>query len=186
MEDIKRLLSEVQKGIDERNAVIKHINKEINSLEQQKQALIKALKIEQFECCDHMWVTLPCTETDEEFEYFGCIKCGLNNLAIDRFKSKLSNLDSDQRLMFEYMSMQFGRPGTDTEEWCDLELGMAIYKKLREYYPDADNDTISNYFSNALWNMRTKNLTESRKEGRVKRLGLKPGFDKWNSEYKRI
>ena len=81
------------------------------------------------------------------------------------------------------MSLQYGKQGLDTEDWCDLDLGMAIYRKLKEQYPEDSDENLAKYFSNALYCMRTKDTSEDRKAGRVKRLGLKPDFDKWNFEY---
>ena len=76
----------------------------------------------------------------------------------------------------------FDNPGWYSECCCDLELGKAVYKKIKMAYPDATDEQISDYLSFALYKMRTKDQTEKRKASRVKRLELKQDFNAWNPE----
>ena len=54
-----------------------------------------------------------------------------------------------------------------------------MYSKIVEYHPEIDDVTALKYFEIALDNMRNIRVTDDRKESRVKRLMLKPGFHNW-------
>lgn len=62
---------------------------------------------------------------------------------------------------------------------CDLELAQAIYTRLKEEYPGRPDEVITRYFTAALYMIRKYPVSEKRKEGRAKRLGLNEDFNKW-------
>ena len=137
-----------------------------------------------YEECNHLWVSIP-TEDEDEDRLQGCVKCGITNSFIPKFEKMYRKLSEDEKASFEYIMKWSIRniPSTDTALWCDLELGMAIYRKLKAAHPEATDEQISDYLSYALWKMRTKDQSEKRTAGRVKRLELKPDFNAWNKEF---
>ena len=137
----------------------------------------------EYEECNHLWVSLP---SEDEFEdrLFGCVKCGFTNGFIPKYDKIYDELSLEEKAAFEHMTMSRNNyPGMHSDSWCDLELGMAIYKKIVEAHPKATDEQIADYLSYALWKMRTKDQSEKRKLSRVRRLGLKHDFNAWNPEF---
>ncbi|GEM_PF-4275260 len=62
---------------------------------------------------------------------------------------------------------------------CDLELAHAIYTRLKEKYPGRPDEAIARYFTAALYMIQKYPVSEKRKAGRAKRLGLNEDFNKW-------
>ena len=132
--------------------------------------------------CKHLWVSLP-DEEGYDSGYYGCVKCGFNNGFIPKFDVIYEGLNAEEKASFGFMTMSIlDNPGTYSESCCDLELGKAIYKKIRLYHPGATDEQASDYLSYALYKMRTKDQSEKRKASRVKRLELNHDFNAWNPE----
>ena len=144
------------------------------------------IKMCEFEECNHLWVSLPSEDEDED-RLLGCVKCGFTNSFIPKFDKVFDGLSEEEKASFEYMTTWafYDIPSIHSDSWCDLELGMAIYKKIKAAHPEATDEQISDYLSNALYNMRTKDQSEKRKASRVKRLELRPNFNAWNSEFEK-
>ena len=62
---------------------------------------------------------------------------------------------------------------------CSLELAHAIYTRLKEEYPGRPDEAIARYFTSALYMIQKYPVSEKRKAGRAKRLGLSEDFNKW-------
>lgn len=62
---------------------------------------------------------------------------------------------------------------------CNLELAHAIYTRLKEEYPGRPDEAIARYFTAALYMIQKYPVSEKRKAGRAKRLGLSEDFNKW-------
>ena len=71
--------------------------------------------------------------------------------------------------------------GTKNDVICDLSLAKAIQKRIREVYPDIDDETLTKYFERALAHIRKKEVNNNRKISRARRLSLEPGSNRWNS-----
>lgn len=142
------------------------------------------LKEYDYRDCKHLWVSLP-SEDEYEDRLIGCVKCGFNNAYIPEFEKKFDKLSDNEKASFEYITTWsiYDMPSMHSESWCDLELGMAIYRKIKAAHPEANDEQISDYLACALCNMRTKDQSEQRKASRVKRLELRPNFNAWNPEF---
>lgn len=62
---------------------------------------------------------------------------------------------------------------------CNLELAHAIYTRLKEEYPGRPDEAIARYFTASLYIIQKYPVSEKRKAGRAKRLGLSEDFNKW-------
>lgn len=62
---------------------------------------------------------------------------------------------------------------------CNLELAHAIYTRLKEEYPGRPDEAIARYFTASLYMIQKYPVSEKRKAGRAKRLGLSEDFNKW-------
>lgn len=62
---------------------------------------------------------------------------------------------------------------------CSLELAHAIYTRLKEEYPERPDEAIARYFTASLYMIQKHPVSEKRKAGRAKRLGLSEDFNKW-------
>ena len=62
---------------------------------------------------------------------------------------------------------------------CNLELAHAIYTRLKEEYPGRPDEAIARYFTASLYMIQKHPVSEKRKAGRAKRLGLNEDFNKW-------
>ena len=62
---------------------------------------------------------------------------------------------------------------------CNLELAHAIYTRLKEEYPGVPDEAIARYFTSALYMIQKYPVSEKRKAGRAKRLGLSEDFNEW-------
>ena len=62
---------------------------------------------------------------------------------------------------------------------CSLELAHAIYTRLKEEYPERPDEAIAPYFTAALYMIQKYPISEKRKAGRAKRLGLSEDFNEW-------
>ena len=69
--------------------------------------------------------------------------------------------------------------GIDSNLLCDLDLAMAIYKKIKEVHPYIDDELAVKYLEASLHKIRNIEVSDERKENRAKRLSLKPDFNKW-------
>lgn len=158
-----------------------------DELIEQQQELYIPMKNEEYASCNHIWVTT--SHAYDGFEgrsqnCYGCIKCGLDsNLSFKMLSSFECKLPLDKRIMKDYFTRNHNwYRGINTHKLCDLDLGMAIYSKIKEKHPDIDDETATKYFKIALDNIRNIKVSDERKEGRAKRLSLTPKFNKWGAD----
>ena len=110
---------------------------------------------------------------------YGCIKCGLDNSALD---SDRECLPGSKEIMYDYLRKNkncFDK-GIKTKVFCDLDLARAIYSKIKSTHPNIDDETARKYFEISLDDIRNIKVSDERKVSRAKRLSLKPDFKKWN------
>lgn len=197
MENLKEQYSKV---VDERKDVIEQIKElekdekvgkyiELNGyndklIEQQRKLYIN-MKNDEYSSCNHILVnTLHDYDSCEgrSYNYYGCIKCGLNSNIMSKNLLLQDSLllPLQQKVMYDFLKKNGFNGKVDTYELCDLDLGKAIYSKIKERHPDIDDETAIKYFKVALNDIRSIKVSEDRKESRAKRLSLSPKFNKWN------
>lgn len=148
--------------------------------QEENEAYIKVRK-KNFKECRHLTVYTKVVHDyidGKRYSDIGCIKCGIDTSIYDYERKFLS---PEEQAMYDYLksysNVLFNSKPKTT---CDLQLGVAIYSKIKERHPDIDDKTAKKYFEIALDNIREIPVSEARKESRAKRLGLKKEFTRWN------
>ena len=143
--------------------------------------VVRVVKKEEFSKCSHIWI--PVSKNVDYYEGrsdidYGCMKCGLDQRVLS--VSNPEFLSDDDKIMYNYLCQHYAiHQGIKSHTLCDLDLAHAMYSKIVEYHPEIDDVTALKYFEIALDNMRNIRVNDDRKESRVKRLMLKPGFHNW-------
>ena len=151
----------------------------------QQREVYENIKNEQYLKCNHIWVnTLKDYDSYEgrTETYCGCIKCGLDERVIYmmEYNPDCSALTEDQKIMYKIMNDSYYKKGINTNVNCNLELAMAIYKRIKEKYPNIQDGLARKYFEIALDNIRNIQVNDERKKSRAKRLSLNENFNRWN------
>ena len=157
------------------------VEQEKKLLEEEK-SLYKSMKKNEYNDCDHILVNSKIKYKKKyPFEYCGCIKCGLTDEVIDK---ELDSLSEEQKIMYDHLKEHHITylSGKQLFIYCDLSLAIAICNRIKEIYPNIDDEKLINYFSIALDNMRYKDVSLTRRESRKKRLSLNPNFRDWYKE----
>lgn len=197
MEELKQLIDSISEQrkqiIDEigelrENFIVKRYLELIETNEtllNEKKELIRELRLKEFNSCQHLWII---TKSDHDYiegrteKFYGCVKCGLNqevlNEANSIYGTKYFNLE--KQIMYDYLKKGICMKGYMLDVFCDFSLAKSIYKKIKEYNPDIDDETVCKYFEIALDNIRKIKVSDERKENRAKRLSLSPKFNKWD------
>lgn len=150
-------------------------------LESELSELYTVMKKEEFSKCSHIWI--PVSKNVDYYEGrsdidYGCMKCGLDQRVLSASYPEF--LSVDDKIMYNYLYQHYAiHQGIKSHTLCDLDLARSMYSKIVEYHPEIDDVTALKYFEIALDNMRNIRVTDDRKESRVKRLMLKPGFHNW-------
>ena len=155
--------------------------KNIEYLKNLEDSKYTKMRFKEYSNCKHLFV---CTSFYKQLEgdtfrdcySFGCVKCGLNS-ELGKYCDK--NLSRDELInkKYNYFFSVKGRVSLNTV--CDLELAMAVYKKIIEVHPYIDEDKIIKYMEIAIDNMRDIPVTYERKQSRIKRLNLNDKFYRW-------
>ena len=181
----KELITQINElAEDEKVKLYFELCKKNDQLTNQQKDLYKQMKVEEYSSCDHIWVnTLHDYDSGEgrSYNYHGCIKCRLDQ-RVFHLREQYHGLDCftlEQRVMYDYMYGGAYRSGIDTKVLCDLDLAKAIYSKIKESYPDIDDETARKYFEIALDKIRKIKVNYERKVSRAKRLSLGSKFNKW-------
>jgi len=156
-------------------------NKELIS---RQMNLYQIMKVKEYASCDHIWVhTLHEHDYIEgrSYHYSGCIKCGLDQKVFEEANYHPEYLPYDKKIMYDYMKKTTYDSGIHSEISCDLELGQAVYKKLKECNPDLDDESLLKFFEITIENIRDNIKTEEQKQMKRKEYSLSPKFDKWTS-----
>lgn len=193
-------MSDIRKNYEELLSEMKKINSRLEELMEDKQVqeyltlddqrlkleselseLYTVMKKEEFSKCSHIWI--PVSKNVDYYEGrsdidYGCMKCGLDQRVLSASYPEF--LSVDDKIMYNYLYQHYAiHQGIKSHTLCDLDLAHAMYSKIVEYHPEIDDVTALKYFEIALDNMRNIRVTDDRKESRVKRLMLKPGFHNW-------
>lgn len=193
-------MSDIRKNYEEMLSEMKKINSRLEELMEDKQVqeylaldgrrmelepellnLHTDMKKEEFSKCSHIWI--PVSKNVDYYEGrsdidYGCMKCGLDQRVLSASYPEF--LSVDDKIMYNYLRQHYAiHQGIKSHTLCDLDLAHAMYSKIVEYHPEIDDVTALKYFEIALDNMRNIRVTDDRKESRVKRLMLKPGFHNW-------
>lgn len=193
-------MSDIRKNYEEMLSEMKKINSRLEELMEDKQVqeyltlddqrlkleselseLYTVMKKEEFSKCSHIWIPVSKNVDYYEGRYdidYGCMKCGLDQRVLSASYPEF--LSVDDKIMYNYLYQHYAiHQGIKSHTLCDLDLAHAMYSKIVEYHPEIDDVTALKYFEIALDNMRNIRVTDDRKESRVKRLMLKPGFHNW-------
>ena len=151
----------------------------------QQREVYENIKNEQYLKCNHIWVnTLKDYDSYEgrTETYCGCIKCGLDERVIYmmEYNPDCSALTEEQKIMYKIMNDCYYKKGINTNVDCNLELAMAIYKRIKEIYPNIQDGLARKYFEIALDNIRNIQVNDERKKSRAKRLSLNENFNRWD------
>lgn len=140
--------------------------------------------IKEYDNCKHLFIpTYRVSNEDKQYEYCGCVKCGLNlkNAYEDR-----KNLSGEDELQHNYLTqtqnlIKFQYITPDLKILRDVKLAHAVYKRINKYYPDIDNEKALEYLGSALYHL-SKEVNEDRKKSRIHRLGLSYSFNNWKAK----
>ena len=142
------------------------------------------MKEQEYDSCSHVLVFSKIEHDRWEgrtYKSSGCMKCGLDNSVLDCHRRYLP---FDKAIMYDYLKKKGPsftyRTGIETNIACDLDLAQEIYRKIKIAHPNIDDKTAIQYFKNALDHIRSVDVSDERKESRVKRLSLNPSFKSWN------
>lgn len=176
------------KALEENEIIKRYIElcKKSKQLISEARKAYKGMKHTQYLMCNHLWVTSRFENDSVEcrtYNYFGCIKCGLDQSVFAKIEfSDDVVLSFEEKVMYDFMTSFYYHSGRHIGLACDLELGTAIYKKLKENNPNISNEDAIKYFERALNDIRNIEVNDERKKSRAKRLSLNPNFNKWNRE----
>lgn len=146
--------------------------------------LYKQMKCKEYSEYNHIWVAtvreFNCFE-QRRYLYRGCVKCGLNAGVFS--SANTSELSLDDKIMKDYIKKNRCNDGIDTTMECDIDLAKAIYSKIKEEYPDIDDETACRYFNAALYKIRKNRVSFEREEDRAVGLSLSPNFNRWSRRH---
>lgn len=140
--------------------------KEDDNLYDKQLELYADMKKEEYDECDHILVYSKINYDRYEgrtYRSFGCIKCGLDNSVLNEDRRWLPY---DQKIMYDYLRKKYFN-GIETDIVCDINLATSIYSKIKEAFPEIDDETAIKFFEIMLDNK--KNTKEN---GSQKRLSL--------------
>ena len=192
---IYREIVEERKSVDDEIKVLEEneiVKRYIELYEKSKQLIrearkaYKGMKRTQYLMCNHLWIISKFENDSVEsrtYNYFGCIKCGLDQSVFVKVEfSDNAKLSFEEKVMYDFMTSIYYQDGRYIGVACDLELGTAIYKKIKEKYPNISDEDAIKYFERALNDIRNIEVNNDRKKSRAKRLSLNPNFNRWNKE----
>lgn len=159
------------------------LKEENKHLSDEQSYLYRRVKMNEYQKCNHIWVNSKIIYNDmmnNAITRCGCIKCGLDQSVTDRQRGWLT---FDEQVMYDFLTQNPTNIniGTDTDINCDLSLAKAIYKRIDEKKHNASAIDKIKYLEYALYKIRDSKVTDERKNNRIKRLGLKKCFRRWDS-----
>lgn len=169
-EQRRKICREIVK-LEESPDVIKY-KKLINQnrkLKEEEDKIYKAMKLDEYEKCDHILVITESTtqkspKGDFNYSYCGCIKCKLDEKITKYLPSEVEELPNDKKIQYEYLHKhQFHINGIETNIPCGVDLGNELYKEIIKYNHDLDNETIAIYFIEAYTKLKEKHAQENPK-----------------------
>ncbi len=169
-EKTKRKIDELKKNhfVEE---YIKLCKKE-SILASKEKKLYTQIKTETYTSCNHIWVI-----TDSNYDYcegrsykqYGCIKCGLNQGLLERssrlpFFSPKDIFTKDEIIMLNCMNQKEGINVKYTDICCKLDVAKNLYLKIKNAFPNIDDETILKYFE-----IEINNSKEGKEQVKVKK-----------------
>ena len=153
-------------------------------LSEQLYAIYKEKRMKDFGSCRHIWVNALHDYDIAEgrsYNYYGCVKCGLDQRVFHLMEiyNNSNLLTTDQRIMYDFMKDRQLK-GINTKLFCDLDLGRAIYTRIKVAHPDIKDKDAAKYLRAAYYKMKESKISDKQKANRVKRLSLDPSFNKWD------
>ena len=116
-----------------------------------EEELYKKLLLNRYANCRHILVESD-TESYFDYEgrtyhYFGCIKCGFDEAVANRGYGR----NREEREMLNIMEKHhvYGLSGIKTGICCNLYEARDLYEDLKEKYPDADDEEMTELFKMA-------------------------------------
>lgn len=179
MEDLK---SRHDKIVEERGAILEELKKlqenkvlkkyfelteKNNELLYEQRKLIREIKINEYENCEHILVMTSYDYDNVEGrseKFYGCIKCGLNQEVFRKVTGIFSRkfLTFEEQIMYDFIKGSYIH-GIHLNVMCDLNLGKSIYLRIKQNCPDIDDNKVCKYLKIALDNVEKK---EQNKEKR--------------------
>ena len=173
-EEYIEILKDLKEATEELKPIARKYHKlqgKISELEKEKYKLYQKLKYEEYDNCKHLTIVNYIDHTprfigDEGYteEYHGCVKCGLNEdykhskwewVPYYDYHFPYEKYTTDKALMKSYFKDRlYNLPGSSIV--CDLDLGMEVYKRLKESNPDAVEEEIDRLFKMELQDMSEK------------------------------
>lgn len=150
--------------------------KEKNNLIKEQYKLYEQIKTNEYETCNHILICDYSEFYSNNITYYfsGCIKCGLENSVLRR---PINSLNQTQKIMYNYLQNHH-LVGIELDLISDLKLARAIYKKIKQNYPNISDELATKYFEIALDNIINIKVSRERKVSRAKRLSLEPNYFK--------
>jgi hypothetical protein len=149
-----------------------------NFLAEQQKHLYKEMKTNEYCSCNHLLVTV--LHDYDSFEgrscdYHGCVKCGLSEkvLYLMEWLNNPDNLESDERIMYDFLKNGDSLCGTNANIHCDLELAQDIYRKIMIDNPGIDDETAAKHLVAAIYSVRPTEESNKRNASRTKKLTRK-------------
>lgn len=162
------------------------ITRQIKDLKEQNKLIVDKIttslytktKNLEYSNCNHIWIIEPDHLTRK------CVKCGLGTIVLysqDLFKLEFSELGLEKKAMYKFMisNPDFESKGMKSRIVFNPYIAKAVYLKIKEKHPTADDKTLFKYLETALINMANIKINEERKISRAKRLSLNPSYAKY-------
>ena len=124
-------LKNIENELIKNDMVAKYINlkNKEKSLSNRKYEIYKKMKFNEYSLCDHIFIPIYKTH-DNKHNYYGCIKCKLNNLV-----SILSTSKLDDEIMKEFLKeidyMSYINFFKYIDIYSPIDLAHSIYNELK-------------------------------------------------------
>lgn len=142
-------------------------------LDQKKAKEYEQKKTACFDQCNH--ILIHTSFNSEGLSRCGCIKCGLDNAILDRYKGyDWNNFDIktqlDDLIMLNYLKSHTLKGRMILPYHCDSKIANEMYNSIQRKHPEIGENETLKYFLKALNNMIHKKSTDKIKLRRAERL----------------
>ena len=182
----RKVLKKLEKLED--NEIVKQF-KELELLNKnllsEKYGIERQARLEEYEECDHKLVVTKIVygRNNVPHKRYGCMKCGLDDSLLDEYDLiPAYTRDMNEFIRRHKISWDYAIRNKNTDIICDIDLARALYAKIKEEFPDADDERTLIIFTTALDSIRKLDISQKDKEERAKVLGLYPSFKRWSEE----
>lgn len=134
-------------------------------LSQQKK-LIREIKTNEYKKCNHIFI-MTRYNYDYSFEglsekFYGCVKCGLNEEVLTKYKYGIEFLTLEEQIMHDYIRT-YHMGGIYIDKLYDLEEGRSIYNNIKSACSNIDDKTACKYLEIALEAYEKENKNKEKK-----------------------